>query len=170
MTELRRFLGDTNYYRRFVRGYAGIASPLNLLLRKQVPLRWTAEHDKAAATLKESLTNAELMQHPVPGKRFLIDCEASEKGLGAVLSQSDEKRLQRPIVFANRALKPNKAKWTAKELEAFAIRWMLKSFRLCIEARPTLVCTDSEMPGCPCVWATRCLGTCVTGICLTPSI
>ncbi|PHJ23293.1 retrovirus-related pol polyprotein from transposon [Cystoisospora suis] len=145
---VRSFLGIGSYYRRFIRDYARKAEPLQRLLTANAEFRWGAEQEKAFENIKLALVNATLMAHPQPGKPFVIDCDASILGLGAALSQPDERGLERPIAFASRALRPNEQKWTITELEAFAVVWALESFRVWVEGSPTLVRTDHS----PLLW------------------
>lgn len=90
---------------------------------------------------------AELMKHLVFGRPFLIDCDESGEGLGGVLAQVDDEDVQRPIVFASRALRTHE-KWTTTELEAFAALWALETFREWIEVSPTTARTDHR----PLLW------------------
>lgn len=84
LTELRRFVRMTNFYRRFIRNFARIVASISKLLRNEVPWQWANEQQKAFETLKKALMEATLMRHPLPGKPFFIDCDASNTGLGAV--------------------------------------------------------------------------------------
>ena len=88
------------------------------------------------------------MAHPQPGQLFLVDCDAAATGLGAVLQQQDKQGREYPICFASRVLRPNERKWSTTELEAFAVVWALKTFRVYTEGSPTLVRTDHS----PLLW------------------
>ncbi|XP_016357100.1 uncharacterized mitochondrial protein AtMg00860-like [Sinocyclocheilus anshuiensis] len=86
--ELQRFLGFANFYRRFIRGYSSIASPLTSLLKgKPSKLKWTEDAAKAFNTLKVSFTTAPILRHPDPILPFVVEVDASDSGIGAVLSQ-----------------------------------------------------------------------------------
>lgn len=87
--ELRRFLGLTNYYRKFVYSYAEIASPLNKLLNKDVPYEWKEQQQKAFESLKEKLITAPILTLPStsPKDRYILTTDASLHTIGAVLSQ-----------------------------------------------------------------------------------
>ncbi|KAI2643996.1 Transposon Tf2-6 polyprotein [Labeo rohita] len=86
--ELQRFLGFANFYRRFIRDYSTIASPLTSLLKnKPKKLCWTEEASHAFNTLKTSFTSAPILKHPDPDLPFVVEVDASDCGIGAVLSQ-----------------------------------------------------------------------------------
>ncbi|KAK3540866.1 hypothetical protein QTP86_002432 [Hemibagrus guttatus] len=86
--ELQRFLGFANFYRRFIRGYSSLTSPLtNLLRNKPKSLTWNPAATQAFDTLKTTFTTAPLLAHPEPDLPFIVEVNASTTGVGAVLSQ-----------------------------------------------------------------------------------
>ena len=103
LTELRAFLGTCSYYRRFIGGFADIAAPLHSLQRKHVPFKWSTEQQEAFDTLKERLTSAPVLGMPMEDGMFYLDTDASDFGLGAVLSQLQNGR-EVVIAYASRAL------------------------------------------------------------------
>ena len=80
--ELRQFLGLASYYRRIAKGFAGIAAPLNRLLEKGKHWMWSKE-----CQVKGMLTTAPVLAYPHFEFEFIVDCDASDDGVGAVLSQ-----------------------------------------------------------------------------------
>ena len=85
--ELRQFLGLASYYRRFVKNFARIATPLYQLTEKRKEWSWTKESEEAFATLKQRLTTSPVLSFPRFNQEFILDTDASSFGLGAVLSQ-----------------------------------------------------------------------------------
>ncbi len=86
--ELQRFLGFANFYRRFIRNYSIVSAPLTSLLKgKPSKLKWTEEAKTAFTTLKEKFTTAPILKHPEPSLPFVVEVDASDCGIGAVLSQ-----------------------------------------------------------------------------------
>jgi len=86
LTELRSFLGLCSYYRRFIEDFATIAAPLYDLQRKNVRFEWTQQQDNAFDQLKSKLVSAPILGMPRDDCTYYIDTDASDVGLGAVLS------------------------------------------------------------------------------------
>src|ERR1043165_5937488 len=101
--ELRSVLGLFNYYRKFVKKFSEKAKPMNKFLRKGIKFEWKEEQEKAFEVLKEKLTEAPILQYPDFEKQFIIFTDASNKGLGAVLSQLDNKEKKRVIIYNSRS-------------------------------------------------------------------
>src|SRR3954470_15294793 len=87
VSELRSFLGLASYYRRFVEGFAKIASPLTNLLHKDVPYIWTPECQVAMDKLKTLVSSAPILRTADPDLKFTVTTDASDFAVGAVLSQ-----------------------------------------------------------------------------------
>ena len=92
LKEVRSFLGLAGYYRRFVKNFAKIASPLNALTRKGQKFNWSSEYQEAFATLKHALTSPLILAMPRDSGEFILDTDASEKSIGSVLSQCQDGR------------------------------------------------------------------------------
>ena len=88
--DVHAFLGLTNYYRKHVRNYVKIASPLNKLLSKDVPFKWTDDSDKAFQLLKDMLTSAPILAFPDMTKPLILTCDASDSALSYNLSQKED--------------------------------------------------------------------------------
>ncbi len=85
--ELQRFLGFSNFYRRFIHNYSSITSPLtNLLKDKPKSLSWSPAATEAFEALKKAFTCAPLLIHPDANWYFNVEVDASITGVGAVLS------------------------------------------------------------------------------------
>ena len=104
--EVRSFLGLVGYYRRFVRNFSEIATPLNRLLEKGKEVQWSEECEEAFQCLKEILLEEPVVAHPDFSRPFKLYTDASNVGLGAVLAQVQGGR-ERIICCASRSL--NKA-------------------------------------------------------------
>ena len=94
------------YYQKFIPGYSTIASPLTDLTRKELPDRviWKEEQKQAFDTLKKALTTEPVLQGPNFTKQFTVQTDASDVGIGGVLSQKDEAQEDRPVAFFSRKL------------------------------------------------------------------
>ena len=113
VTDVRCFLGLTNYYRRFLKGYAKIARPLTDLIsgqnadKKKAPVVWTSVCQEAFDQLKKLCTDTPVLAYPDFTKPFKLHINACDKGLGAILYQDQADGKEKPISFASRSL--NKA-------------------------------------------------------------
>ncbi|KAK3556472.1 hypothetical protein QTP70_008336 [Hemibagrus guttatus] len=86
--ELQRFLGFAHFYRRFIHNYSVTAAPLTSLLKgKPSRLKWTEDATRAFTNLKDSFTTAPILKHPDPNLPFVVEVDASDSGIGAILSQ-----------------------------------------------------------------------------------
>ena len=128
---MRSFLGFTNYYRRFIRGYAKVAKPLNALVsgnnanRKKAPIAWTDECQVAFDKLKELCTSTPILAYANYKKPFQLQTDASDFSLGAVLYQRDNNNHQRVIAFAIRSLSNTEKNYSAHKLEFLALKWAI---------------------------------------------
>jgi hypothetical protein len=86
--ETRSFLGLAGYYRRFIEGFSTIASPLTKLTRKEVRFVWSEECEARFQELKERLTSAPVLALPSGIEGFMVNNDASKRGLGCVLMQN----------------------------------------------------------------------------------
>jgi hypothetical protein len=111
---LRGFLGLTGYYRRFITNYGAIAAPLTALLKEA--FQWTPDATVAFDALKLALTTGPVLQLPNFDEPFIIDCDASGSGFGAVLHQG-----QGPIAFFSKQCAPQHAKLAAYERELIGL-------------------------------------------------
>ena len=92
VTEVRSFLGFCSYYRRFVRGFAAIATPLTALTEKDRRFEWGQECQEAYEALRGALVKAPILAYPDPSLEspMILDTDASQFAIGAVLSQMQE--------------------------------------------------------------------------------
>ena len=127
---LQSFLGLTNYYRRFIKGYADIAHPLTRLLKKSVAWDWSSQHDDSFNKLKQALTSFPVLRMPDFTKPFVLCCDASGYAVGAVLQQSDEKNSEYVVAYASRTLKGAECSFGVTEKECLAVVFGIKQFHI----------------------------------------
>nr|GEZ16498.1 reverse transcriptase domain-containing protein [Tanacetum cinerariifolium] len=111
-TEIRQFLGLAGYYRRFIEGFLKIAKPMTKLTQKKIKFEWGDKQEAVFQLLKLKLCSAPILALPEGSKDFVAYCDASIKGLGAVLMQRDK-----VISYASRQLKIHEKNYTTHDLE-----------------------------------------------------
>ncbi|CAI7767097.1 unnamed protein product [Closterium sp. NIES-53] len=139
--ELQQFLGFANYYSRFVPNYAEIAAPLTNLLKKNTPYQWEAKHQEAVEQLKTTLMSAPVLILPDPELDYVIEADASDQAVGAVLMQDQGKGLQ-PIAYLCKKLHGAELNYPIHDKEALAIVNAFKAWRCYLEGRKTTVYTN----------------------------
>ena len=126
--EVKRFLGLSNYYRRFISQYAQIAEPLNRLLRKtSKTFTWTPECDTAFNALKAKLTSPPILTYPCFSDPFIVLTDASDKAIGGVLSQMRHNQ-EKVIAYWSRQLTKAERNYSTIEREALAAVGAIKEF------------------------------------------
>ncbi|GJP83308.1 hypothetical protein CLOP_g13470 [Closterium sp. NIES-67] len=139
--ELQQFLGFANYYNRFVPQYAKLAAPLTNLLKKNTPYKWETKHQEAVEQLKQALTSAPVLILPDPERDYVIEADASDQAVGAVLMQDQGNGLQ-PIAYLSKKLHGAELNYPIHDKEALAIVIAFKAWRCYLEGRRTTVYTD----------------------------
>lgn len=145
--DVQSFLGLTGYYRRFIKDYAKIAEPLLKQIRNSQRsnhhLQWSSECTDTFETLKKKLTHAPIMNTPNFEQPFILELDACEYGLGAVLTQeyNDNKYV---IAYASRTLSTIERKYGATEREGLAIVWATKHFRPYLEGNKIYIRSDCK--------------------------
>ncbi|KAG1930770.1 thy-1 membrane glycoprotein [Pimephales promelas] len=140
-TEVRSFVGLASYYRRFIKGFAEIARPLHQLTEKGKRFVWREECQEAFQQLKSRLISAPVLAYPDPKKPFILDTDASDVGVGAVLSQEDG-GLERVVAYASRALTKQERKYATTKKELLSVVTFTKHFKHYLLGREFLLRTD----------------------------
>ncbi|GJX43070.1 putative nucleotidyltransferase, ribonuclease H [Tanacetum coccineum] len=138
-TEIRQFLGLAGYYRRFIEGFSKIAKPMTKLTQKSVKFNWGEKEETAFQTLKQKLCSAPILALPEGSENFIVYCDASHKGLGAVLMQKEK-----VIAYASRQLKIHEKNYTTHDLELGAVVFALKMWRHYLYGTKCVVFTDHK--------------------------
>nr|GEY63642.1 putative reverse transcriptase domain-containing protein [Tanacetum cinerariifolium] len=100
-TEIRQFLGLAGYYQRFIEGFLKITKPMTKLTQKKVKFEWGDKQEAAFQLLKQKLCSVPILALPEGSKNFIVYCDASIKGLGAVLMQREKTEAQKPENIKN---------------------------------------------------------------------
>nr|GEY83782.1 reverse transcriptase domain-containing protein [Tanacetum cinerariifolium] len=116
--------GLAGYYRRFIEGFLKIARPMTKLTEKSVKFNWGEKAESAFQLLKQKLCSAPILAIPKGSEDFVVYCDASHKGLGAVLMQREK-----VIAYASRQLKVHEKNYTTHDLELGVLVFALKMWR-----------------------------------------
>ncbi|GJX80243.1 putative reverse transcriptase domain-containing protein [Tanacetum coccineum] len=137
--EIRQFLGLAGYYRRFINRFLKIAKPMTKLTQKKLKFVWGDKQEAAFKLLKQKLCNAPILALPEGSEDFIAYCDASIKGLGAVLMQREK-----VIAYASRQLKIHEKNYTTNDLELGAVVFALKIWRHYLYGTKCTVFTDHK--------------------------
>lgn len=135
---VRGFLGLTGYYRKFIVGYGKIAKPLTELTKKD-GFHWGPEEQKAFENLKSVMIQAPVLTLPDFTQPFEIECDASGRGIGAVLMQK-----KKPIAYFSKALSKNNLSKSAYEKELMALVLAVQHWRPYLLGRRFVVYSDQK--------------------------
>ena len=141
----RKNVTSTNFYRRFIRGYSQVAAPLTALTSTKSAFIWTPKAETAFLDLKKRFVSAPILVQPDPSLQFVVKADASDTGVGAILSQrspSDHKL--HPCAFFSRQLSPPERNYDVGNCELLAVKLALEEWRHWLEGaeHPFIVWTD----------------------------
>ncbi len=146
--ELQRFLGFSNFYRRFIHNFSHLTAPITSLLRHHPKsLSWTPEAITAFEKLKRAFCTAPILKHMEPQLPFVVEVDASTTGVGAVLSQyHGEPHLLHPCAFNSKKLTPAEQNYDIGNRELLAIKLALEEWRHWLEGaqHPFTIITDHK--------------------------
>ena len=150
-TEVRRFLGMTGFFRRFIKNYARVAKPLNDILEgeasklKSEAITLPLDVLDAFEKLKMCCMTAPVLAFADLEKEFQLETDASSEGLGTVLSQKQPDSKWHPTTFGSHDLKGGEAKYHSSKLEFLALKWAItEQFQEYLQYRPFTVLTDNN--------------------------
>jgi hypothetical protein len=139
--ELRSFIGLCTYYRRFVPGFANVAKSLHELTKKDKAFQWNQEREEAFQELKRRLCTAPVLAYPVPGKTFIVDTDASNDGIGGVLSQEINGQ-EKVIAYYSKVLSKPERNYCVTRKELLAIMESVKHFHKYLYGLASHIRTD----------------------------
>lgn len=141
VSDIRRIVGLASWYRRFVPNFSTVISPLTRLTCKNARFVWDSDCETAFNMIKEHLIKAPVLSCPDFDQSFCIQCDASDFGLGAVLSQVQD-GVEHVICYLSRSLNKNERRYTTTEKECLAVLFAVEKFRPYIEGARFTVITD----------------------------
>lgn len=149
-TEIRRFLGMSGYYSRYIRNYATIIEPLTRALKgktRKAKIDWNPEMEAAFRTLKKKLTEKPVLYAPNYAEEFIIQTDASEKGIGVIMAQRENDE-EHPVIYLSRKFTPPEKNFSTSEKECAAIIYAIKKLRHYLDGQKFSIETDHN----PLIW------------------
>ncbi|MCO5577599.1 hypothetical protein L7F22_031430 [Adiantum nelumboides] len=137
--DVRSFLGLCSYYRRFVRHFAEIASPLHALENKAIKWQWTSKEKSTFRCLKEKMTTDPVLVLPDLSKSFVVQCDACGNSIGVVLMQNG-----RVVAYESRILSDTEKTYQIYEKELLAVIHALSSWKHYLLGADFVVQTDHQ--------------------------
>ena len=139
--DLQRFLGLTGWFRRFIKDYASIAAPLYELTKKKAAFTWSTSCQSAFDDLKQRLMTEPLLIFPRLDEPFVIQCDASDKQIGAVLLQARDGIL-RPVQYLSHSLDASQQNYCITEKECFSMYYAIQMFQKYVRGQRFVVESD----------------------------
>lgn len=140
--EVRRFLGLTGYFRKFIKDYSRIAAPISDLTKKDVPFKWTEAQEDAANKLKKKLLEQPVLAIYDTEAETELHTDASCEGIGAILMQRQKSGKMKPVLYFSQRTTPEERKYHSYELETLAIVRSLQRMRPYLYGRQFKIITD----------------------------
>ena len=131
--DVRKFLDFTNYYRKFIKNFAQVARPMNVLTRKDVKWQWKEKQQKVFDELKRIFTTKPVLAVPDLDKKFRVETDTSNYATGGVLSMKGSNELWRPVAFISKSLSDTERNYKIHNKEMLAVVRCLKAWRHFLE-------------------------------------
>lgn len=142
--QLRSLLGLLSWYNKFIPNFATVVEPLRACIRQGTEFSWSDEAQKSFSAVKELLLQSPALALFDPNLATVVSTDASDYGLGAVLSQIHENNTERIVAFASRTLSTAERKYSTIEKEALACVWAVEKWRTYLWGRKFLLRTDHQ--------------------------
>ena len=142
--ELRKFLGLIMYYSKFIPNASDLLYPLNRLLRKGIPFKWTSDCEAAWIKAKSEIASDRVLIPFNPNLPVTLATDASPYGLSAILSHILPDGSERPIAFASRSLTAAEKNYSQLDREATAVYWAFKKYYDYIYGRKFTLIVDNK--------------------------
>ena len=139
--DIRSFVGFCSYYRLFLPNFAAEAKPLILLTEKQAEFRWEEEQEQSWQKLKFLLTEAPVLTYPRVDAELILDTDASDVGIGAVLSQVID-GIEHVVCYGSRVLSKQERRYCVTRRESLAVIHFVKQYRHYLVGKHCVIGTD----------------------------
>ncbi|GFV69150.1 retrovirus-related Pol polyprotein from transposon 297, partial [Trichonephila clavipes] len=153
-TQIRAVLGLAGYYQKYKNLFSVIAAPLTDALKgraKRGEIKWTTEDEDAFREQKGKQTDKPVLYAPNFEREFIVQTDASNAGMGAVLTQLNEQGEEHPILYLSKKFSEVEKRYCTTEKECASIVFAIKRLHYCLDGNSFLVMTDHN----PLVWLNR---------------
>ena len=141
LKQLQRFIGMVQYLHKFIPNLQTTLAPLHNLTRNMTKFEWNADLNALFHKIKLIIMDTEMIYHPDPLKPFVVYCDASQKGIGAVLAQVHDGKL-RPIQFSSKLFNATQMNWHVSEQEIYSVIHCVEKWRQYLIGQQFTVYTD----------------------------
>lgn len=144
VTQLKSFLGMVNFYAKFIPNASTILKPLYNLLKNDTSWNWSENCQQSFENIKKCLASSTVLTHFNPQLQVNLTVDASEVGLGAIISNTSDNKQEKPIAFASRLLSSAESKYSQIEKEAAAIIFGIQKIFQYLYGRKFCLFTDHK--------------------------
>jgi len=141
LRDVRVFYVLASYYTKFVKDFAKIAEPLSRMTKKNTAFTWIDETQQSFEDLKRALLDVDTLAYPTPGTPCILDTDASDVAVGAVLSQMVD-GVEKPIAYFSRVLNDTQRNYCPTQRELLAVITSLQHFRHYVLGKKVILRTD----------------------------
>ena len=141
---LHRFLGMVQFIHKFIPNLYKSTQPLYDKLKKDVPWSWTKEDSERFEKIRKLISDAPFLHHPDINKPYVVICDASHNGMGALLAQYNDNKVLVPIEFGSKCFNNTQLNWHVSEKEIFSIIYFVEKWRPFLIGRRFIVRTDHK--------------------------
>ena len=146
LTDVRSFMGLLQFFRRFIKDFSKLATPLTNLTKKGEGIqKWDISCDKAFESLKKAIISAPILVSPDWKKPFRGHIDASSSAVGGTLTQLDDAGKDRVIAFYSKKLSPAEQNYTTNDRELLGLIYFLMRFRCYLEGSHFEIFTDNQV-------------------------
>jgi hypothetical protein len=134
LRDIQSFFGFGNLYRRYIKDFSRVCQPLTEVTKgEKKDWRWTPEIEESFEGLKEQFTTPLILTHFDPTKECIVETDASDLALGAILSDKDEEGRLHPIAFHSRKFQPSEMNYEVDDKEILTVVNSFKVLRRYLE-------------------------------------
>ena len=157
LKEVQSFIAFANFYRRFIKDFAKLASPLTALTKKNIAFKWETPEQRLFESIKKVFSTAPILQHFDLEKEYVVETDTSDYVSGAVLSQPDHEGVLHPVAFLSHRHLLAECNYKIYDKELLAIVCAFEEWRAELEGSPEPVKVISDHKNLEYFMSSKCL-------------